>query len=166
MVKRLLQQHAKNMPTPNDWVYVYNFKSPRQPIALELPAGQAVKFQTMLHQTWQTTLKQLERRFTAETYHNRIEAIRQQTGDVQQQALIELTQEGEELDLKLISRNDEHCFIPVQYVDDKVLEMTQADINALSPKERSEINANIRHMDKKLERLGMHLGDKNRTLIL
>ena len=27
MVKRLLQQHAKNMPTPNDWVYVYNFKS-------------------------------------------------------------------------------------------------------------------------------------------
>ncbi|USI87723.1 AAA family ATPase [Acinetobacter johnsonii] len=159
MVKRLLQQHAKNMPTPNDWVYVYNFKSPRQPIALELPAGQAVKFQTMLHQTWQTTLKQLERRFTAETYHNRIEAIRQQTGDVQQQALIELTQEGEELDLKLVSRNDEHCFIPVQYVDDKVLEMTQADINALSSKERSEINANIRHMDKKLERLGMHLGD-------
>ncbi len=82
----------------------------------------------MLHQTWQTTLKQLERRFTAETYHNRIEAIRQQTGDVQQQALIELTQEGEELDLKLVSRNDEHCFIPVQYVDDKVLEMTQADM--------------------------------------
>ncbi|NEU33231.1 AAA family ATPase, partial [bacterium LRH843] len=34
-----------------------------------------------------------------------------------------------------------------------------ADINALSSKERSEINANIRHMDKKLERLGMHLGD-------
>ncbi len=92
MVKRLLQQHAKSMPTPNDWVYVNNFRSPRQPIALQLPAGQAPKFQTLLHQTWQTILKQLERRFTAETYHNRIEMIRQQAGDEQQQALIESDQ--------------------------------------------------------------------------
>ena len=86
MVKRLLQQHAKTMPTPNDWVYVNNFKSSRQPIALQLPAGQAPKFQALLHQTWQTILKQLERRFTTETYHNRIELIRQQTGDDQHQA--------------------------------------------------------------------------------
>ena len=98
MIKRLLQQHAKNMQTPNDWVYVNNFQHPRQPLALQLPAGQAPKFQAALHQTWQIILKQLERRFTAETYHNRIELIRQQTGDVQQQALVELTKEGEELD--------------------------------------------------------------------
>lgn len=87
MVKRLLQQHAKNMPTPNDWVYVYNFKSPRQPIALELPAGQAVKFQTMLHQTWQTTLKQLERRFTAETYPGSYRSHSPTSGGVQPTSL-------------------------------------------------------------------------------
>ncbi len=40
MIKRLLQQHAKNMPTPDDWVYVNNFKNPRQPLALRFPAGQ------------------------------------------------------------------------------------------------------------------------------
>ena len=91
MIKRLLQQHAKNMPTPCDWVYVNNFKFPREPLALQFPAGQAVKFQTMLHQSWQTILKQLERRFTAETYHNRIEMIRQHAGDEQHQALIEIT---------------------------------------------------------------------------
>lgn len=54
MIRRLLQQHAKTMATPNDWVYVNNFKNPRQPIALRLPAGQAPKFQTQLHQSWQT----------------------------------------------------------------------------------------------------------------
>ena len=159
MIRRLLQQHAKTMATPNDWVYVNNFKNPRQPIALRLPAGQAPKFQTQLHQSWQTILKQLERRFSAETYHNRIEQIRQQTGDEQQQALIELTKEGETLDLKLVSRNDEHCFIPVQFKDDQLQEMTQEDVNALSSKERAEIAANMRYMDKKLERLGLHLGD-------
>ncbi|WP_163123600.1 Lon protease family protein [Acinetobacter portensis] len=159
MIKRLLQQHAKTMPTPNDWVYVYNFQHPRQPIALQMPAGQAPKFQTQLHQTWQTVLKQLERRFTAETYHNRIEMIRQQTGDEQQLALIELTKEGEELDLKLISSNEEHCFVPMHLKDNKMQEMTQAEINALNTKDRAEISANMRYMDKKLERLGMHLGD-------
>ena len=89
MIKRLLQQHAKTMPTPNDWVYVNNFKNPRQPIALRFPAGQGTKFQNALQQTWQIILKQLERRFSAESYHNRIERIRQDTGDVQQQALVE-----------------------------------------------------------------------------
>ncbi|RYL27724.1 Lon protease family protein [Acinetobacter piscicola] len=159
MIKRLLQQHAKTMPTPDDWVYVNNFKNARQPLALCFPAGQGSKFQTLLHQAWQTILKQLERRFSAETYHNRIEQIRQITGNEQQQALVELTKEGEILDLKLINRHDEHMFVPVHYVDDKIQEMSQEDMNALSNKERSEINANIRYMDKKLERLGLQLGD-------
>ncbi|MBP7927374.1 MAG: AAA family ATPase [Acinetobacter sp.] len=159
MIKRLLQQHAKTMATPDDWVYVNNFKNPRQPIALRFPAGQGSKFQNALQQAWQIILKQLERRFSAETYHNRIERIRQDTGDVQQQALVELTKEGEELDLKLISRNDKHVFIPMQLKDNEYHELTQNDLNALTSKERAEINSNMRYMEKKLERLGLHLGD-------
>ena len=159
MIKRLLQQHAKTMPTPDDWVYLNNFKNPRQPIALRFPAGQGVKFQNALQQTWQIILKQLERRFSAESYHNRIERIRQATGDVQQQALVELTKEGEELNLKLISRNDKHVFIPMQLKDNEYHELTQSDLNTLNSKERAEITSNIRYMEKKLERLGLHLGD-------
>jgi len=159
MIRRLLQQHAKSMPTPDDWVYGYNFQSPRQPIGLCFPAGQGSKFADLLHQTWQTLLKQLERRFSAETYHNKIEQIRQRTGTEQQQALIAITKEGEALDLKLISRQEEHCFVPVHLKNDQMQEMTQDEINALSSKERAEIAANIRYMDKKLERLGLHLGD-------
>ncbi|WAU72432.1 Lon protease family protein [Acinetobacter sp. TR11] len=159
MIKRLLQQHAKSMPTPNDWVYVNNFKNPRQPIALRFPAGQGIKFQNALQQTWQIILKQLERRFSAESYHNRIERIRQDTGDVQQQALIELTKEGQELDLKLISRDDKHVFIPMQLIENEYQELTKNDLDALSSKDRAEITSNMRYMEKKLERLGLHLGD-------
>ncbi len=159
MIKRLLQQHAKSMPTPNDWVYVNNFKNARMPIALKFATGQGSKFQNLLHQTWQTILKQLDRRFSAETYHNQIEQIRQITGNEQQQALVELTKEGDELGLKLVNRNEEHCFVPIIFKDNKAQEMTQEEINALSSKERAEIASNIRYMDKKLERLGLQLGD-------
>lgn len=159
MIRRLLQQHAKTMPTPNDWVYVNNFQNPRQPIVLRFPAGQGVKFQNALHQAWQTILKQLERRFSADTYHNNIERIRQDIGEEQQEALIELTKEGAELDLKLISKNEKHCFVPVRTQDNQLKELTQDEIDALTSKKRAEIAANIRYMDKKLERLGLHLGD-------
>ncbi|KAF5274479.1 hypothetical protein FQR65_LT16973 [Abscondita terminalis] len=77
----------------------------------------------------------------------------------QQLALVELTKEGEDLDLKLVNRNDEHIFVPIHVKDDKVLEMSQEDINALDSKQRAEINSNMRYMDKKLERLGLQLGD-------
>ena len=159
MIKRLLQQHAKTMPTPDDWVYVNNFKNPRQPIALRFPAGHGTKFQNALQQAWQTILKQLERRFSAETYHNRLERIRLDTGEVQQQALAELTQEGEALDLKLISRHDKHVFIPMQLKDEEYHELTPNDLKLLDEKQRAEITSNIRYMEKKLERLGLHLGD-------
>ena len=39
LITRLLQAHAKQKPTPNDWVYVHNFVDARTPIALDLPAG-------------------------------------------------------------------------------------------------------------------------------
>lgn len=159
MVKRLLEQHAKDMPTPSDWVYVNNFKQARQPIALELPAGQGVKFQAQLHQSWQTILKQLQRRFSTESYQQRLDLIRQQTGLEQQQALIELTKEGAELDLKLVSRDEEHCFVPVKYHEQKLIELTQQDLAQLSSDKQQEIAANMRYMDKKLDRLGLHLGD-------
>lgn len=153
MIKRLLQQHAKNMPTPPDWVYVNNFVHPRQPIALQLPAGQASKFQSLIHQTWQTILKQLQRRFSAEIYHNRVEGIRQQTGHEQQHALVQLTKEGAELDLKLVTHHDEHRFVPAQYKDSKMVELSQSEMNTLSPQQQTEIASNMRYMDKKTRTL-------------
>ena len=158
MIKRLLMQHAKNMATPFDWVYVNNFKNARAPIALCFEAGQGQKFEQQLHQVWQSNLKQLERRFSAETYHNRIERIRQFTGQEQQLALIEITKEGEELDLKLVNRNEEHCFVPTLLEDNQVREMNQEEINALDAEQRADIASKIRYMDKKLERLGLQLG--------
>ena len=159
MIRRLLQQHAKNMPTPPDWIYVNNFKNARQPIALKLPTGQAVKFQTQLHQMWSIILKQLERRFSSEQYHNQIEAIRQQTGRQQQSAWAQLSKEAETLNLKLITQHEEHHFVPLVYQNEQLEELTPQQLHVLDQKTRQDILSNLRYMDKKLERLGLHLDD-------
>ena len=170
MLKRLLLKQAAQMPTPSDWVYLNNFSDTRQPIVLELPASQGPKLKKAMHQLWQSMLSTLERRFTADSYHTQIETIRQSTGQLQQDALIELTQEGEALDLKLISRHEEHRFVPVHHVEPEdhhdqpvtsmtlPAEMTTDEMAALTPTERARIAQNVRQMDKKLEKLGSQLG--------
>lgn len=44
LVKRVLTQEAQKRPTPDDWVYVYNFDEPHKPIAINFPAGTAGEF--------------------------------------------------------------------------------------------------------------------------
>lgn len=168
MLKRMLAGQAANMPTPSDWVYVNNFSNPRQPTALELPPGDAPKLKKYMHQLWDNLFDHLEKAFAADSYHTRIETIRHSAGTAQQQALQALTQEGEALALKLVSRNEEHRFVPVktQSIEDtntapNILaskELDENELAALAPAERAKINQNVRQMDKKLHRLGARLG--------
>ena len=44
VVKRILEQEAKNRKTPDDWAYVYNFDEPYKPMAISFPAGMACDF--------------------------------------------------------------------------------------------------------------------------
>lgn len=44
LVKRVLEETAKNRPTPCDWVYVYNFDEPYKPKSISFAAGCANEF--------------------------------------------------------------------------------------------------------------------------
>lgn len=44
IVRTMIRKIAAGRPTPPDWCYVHNFKSPDQPKALSLPAGKAREF--------------------------------------------------------------------------------------------------------------------------
>jgi lon-related putative ATP-dependent protease len=39
-----VQEVARSQPTPPDWCYVYNFKDPNQPLALDFPPGEGRRF--------------------------------------------------------------------------------------------------------------------------
>ena len=42
--KKFLKQKAEKEKVPNDWVYIYNFENPNEPIAVSFPAGQGKIF--------------------------------------------------------------------------------------------------------------------------
>jgi hypothetical protein len=44
LVQHYLERRAAERPMPPDWCYVFNFKSPEEPLSLRLPAGEGQRF--------------------------------------------------------------------------------------------------------------------------
>ena len=104
VISRLLQRIAADAPTPDDWVYVYNFTDPRTPQALRLPSGQATILQQQVNQLWQQAKKRLSQRFRSDQYQSKIEAIKNDTHQKESQAYDDLNTEGKQYDLALTFR--------------------------------------------------------------
>lgn len=104
IITRLLRKNVIHEPTPDDWAYVHNFTDPREPIALCLPAGQALTLQTEVDRLWQNANKRLSQRFRSEQYQSKIEAIKNDTHQKESMAYEELSAEGKQFDLTLTFR--------------------------------------------------------------
>ena len=67
LILELLTQHAKYQPTPDDWVYVYNFKDANRPLALNFEAGTGLKFAQTVHEIFKKAKKKLRIKFSSPT---------------------------------------------------------------------------------------------------
>ena len=105
VISRLLQRIAADAPTPDDWVYVYNFADPRTPQALRLPAEQGQILQQQVNHLWQQAKKRLSQRFRSDQYQSKIEAIKNDTHQKESQAYDDLNTEGKQYDLALTFRS-------------------------------------------------------------
>ena len=76
-VEQALKEAAGERPSPSDWVYVNNFKDPRKPVAIELPAGRAGEFRDAMHGLIDDLKTTLPAVFESEDYQTRRGAIDQ-----------------------------------------------------------------------------------------
>lgn len=68
IVEAFLRQRAAHMPTPPDWVYVYNFNNPDRPVAIQLPAGQGRLFAEVVERAVNDAADELRRVFESDAY--------------------------------------------------------------------------------------------------
>jgi lon-related putative ATP-dependent protease len=76
-VEAVLKDTALEPRGLSDWVYVNNFSDPRKPIAIELPAGRAVKLHEVMHGLIDDLKTALPALFQSEDYQRRRSAIDQ-----------------------------------------------------------------------------------------
>jgi lon-related putative ATP-dependent protease len=65
-----LSNRAKEMPAPSDWVYVYNFKEPQEPMAINLPAGMGRELARDMEETLEDLKVTLSKAFDNSQYED------------------------------------------------------------------------------------------------
>ncbi len=67
-VTSFLEKEALKMPTPRDWVYVYNFSNPSEPKAISLEPGKGQQFKSDMQKLSEEVIESLEKIFESEDY--------------------------------------------------------------------------------------------------
>ena len=75
-ILRLLQERASSMPTPDDWVYVNNFRTPEAPLAIKLRAGQGGELHARMEELIKFVKEQLPKAFRQEDFDQERSALR------------------------------------------------------------------------------------------
>src|SRR5208282_2509350 len=75
-VLHILSEKAATMPTPGDWVYVNNFRSPESPVAIYLRPGQGVELHAKMTELVNFVLEQLPKAFRREDFDQERAALR------------------------------------------------------------------------------------------
>jgi predicted ATP-dependent protease len=73
---RMLEEKAAALPTPGDWVYVNNFRSPESPRAIYLNAGQGRELRTRMQELVTFVIEQLPKAFRREDFDQERTALR------------------------------------------------------------------------------------------
>ena len=105
-LESLLNEHARSRPAGGDLVYVYNFRDPKRPIAIELPSGQGAGLAADMRTFLEDARRDLVAAFESEAYsRRRREAVepleREQETAERDQELAEREQEQAEQEQEL-----------------------------------------------------------------
>jgi predicted ATP-dependent protease len=146
-VKAVLAGQAETKPSPSDWVYVNNFADPDRPLAIELPAGRARKFQDAMHKLIDDLQSALPAMFQSEDYQTRRGAIDESFQKKQAEAFSTLREKAAAKDVVILRTPLGFALAPTRdgqvVPPDEVAEWPEA--------KRREIQAVIEALEKDLE---------------
>lgn len=134
-IRNLLRQRVREEATPDDWVYVYNFKDADSPISLSLPAGRGSELAADMKELVEAYKKDIPKALESKEYESRRNEILEQYQN-QSNQLFEI----------LESESEEHGFALQRTVSGLVIvpqkdghNFTQEEYEALTDEERNTL---------------------------
>ncbi len=160
IVMDLLKRAAAEGPTPPDCIFVYNFESPDEPMALLLPAGEAIKFKKRYHKLIVTLRKDLKKTFESDSFDQQKSQLVNTIQKKKQQILAGLEEEARQLHIQIQPSNVGFVTIPIK--EGKPL--TAEDFDQLPKEEQTQINKNIERIQKRIPEILRELSILDRNL--
>jgi lon-related putative ATP-dependent protease len=148
-VQQFLSQKAADKPTPSDWCYVNNFEQPRQPKAIELPAGKACQFRADIRQLIEEAYSAIPAAFESENYRTRRQTIEQAVKQQQQEAFETVRQHALERGLDIVETATGFLFVPIR----KGKAIPPEDYKKLTDKERERLDQETESLEKELRQM-------------
>jgi predicted ATP-dependent protease len=164
---RLLDEKAATMPTPGDWVYVNNFRSPEAPVAIYLKAGQGRDLTQKMRELVGYVIEQLPKAFRREDFDRERTALRDKYNRRAQELFGGLEARARERGFALQgSPTGQIVFIPL--IEGKMPESPEAlqkDMATRSNEQRERLGRAQAELQDELAKLVMRQQEVMRELI-
>ena len=82
--RKFLTRKAEKEKVPNDWVYIYNFENPNEPVAVSFPAGQGKVFQSTMESFVKDIRRDIKKTFDNDDFEKEKKLIKQEFEDKRQ----------------------------------------------------------------------------------
>lgn len=145
--RKVFQEAAAERPTPADWVYVHNFKTPHAPRAIALPAGRAPAFAAALEDLVTDVRNAIPAAFERAENQRRYQSIEETFRHRQEEALRAIAEQAKQQDLALLRSEQGFVFVPTREGE----QLAQEDFAKLSEEERKAIQEKIHAMQAALK---------------
>lgn len=114
-ILRTLEEHARNEPVPDDWIYVNNFDSPDQPVAIALKAGDGRRLRQDMASLIARLLEELPKAFQREDFSREKDQLLKRYRQEGQAIFDELNRLAKERDLIVQQLEDGRLlFVPLR----------------------------------------------------
>ena len=149
VVRRHLEAQAKTLPPPSDWCYVFNFRTPHKPRALQLPSGKAPAFRASMERLVEDLRTAVPAAFETDEYRNRRQQIEAEFGERQERVLGEFGERAKAQNIALIRTPTGFGFGPMS--GEAVME--PEEYRKLPAAEQKRLEALVTRLQEELERV-------------
>ena len=90
--KKFLEKKAQKEKVPNDWVYIYNFDNPNEPVAVSFPVGQGKVFKSTMETFVKDVRRDIKKTFNNDDFEKEKQIIKQEYEEKRETLLKKLNQ--------------------------------------------------------------------------
>lgn len=160
IIKDIVNQHAKTLPTPVDWCMVNNFKDEYHPKAISVPTGKATTFCRTMNNLIDDLKKELPKTFEHESYQERQSEVQKKYADQQKRIFKKLEKAAEGQNIKINRTKTGYQTIPIM----KKKPISPEEFLALPKKKQAKIEENISAVQSDIDATIREINKVNHTM--
>jgi len=161
MITQTLASHAQKQPAPSAYAYGDNFDNSREPVVIELPAGQGAVFSKAIEKLIDNLLATFPATFESPTYQQRKGVIERRFNQLYHAAVDTVDKKARLLNVALYKEADNITFLPIR--DEKLLD--EDDFALLSAEEREVFHQHVETLEEFLSEMLLELPQWRRDMV-